>query len=142
MRKAAVLLIFVSAVVVGLIVGCIYSPEEEGIAVNVYVLKDSPESNYELREGTPNNVGVYEFYYKNPELPGTGTFKKLDSIPLNRINETAFYGEKSIRRINGTLCIGYPSTNFIDEKACVRVDQSQNVVNITVHYWETNIAII
>ena len=142
MRKAAVLLIFVSAVIVVVIAGCIYSPEEKGITAHVYVFKDSPESNYELREGTPNNVGVYEFYYKKPELLGTGAFKKLNSIPLNRINETAFYGEKSIGRINGTLCIGYPSTNFIDEKACVRVDQSQNVVNITVHYWETNIAII
>ncbi|MCK4348078.1 MAG: hypothetical protein KAW47_05620, partial [Thermoplasmatales archaeon] len=114
----------------------------EGITVNVYVFKDSAESNYELREGTPSNVGVYEFYYKKPKLSGTGAFKKLGSIPLNRINETAFYGEKSVRRINGTLCIGYPSTNFIDGKACVRVDQSQNEANLTVHYWETNIAII
>jgi len=142
MKKTALLLIFVSVVVVGVIAGCIYSSEEGGITVNVYVFKDLPESNYELREGTPSNVGVYEFYYKKPKLPGRGAFKKLDSIPLNRINETAFYGEKSIRRINGTLCIGYPSTNFIDGKACVRVDQSQNETNITVHYWETNIAII
>ena len=142
MRKAAVLLIFVSAVVVVAAAGCIYSPEEKCLVAHVFVFKDSPESNYELIEGTPNNVGVYEFYYKKPKLPGTGAFKKLDSIPLDRINETAFYGEKSIRRIDGTLCIGYPSTNFIDGKACARVDQSQNVVNITVHYWETNIAII
>lgn len=142
MKKSVLLLIFVSAIIVVIIAGCIYSPEEKGITAHVYVFKDSPESNYELREGTPNDVGVYEFYYKNPKLPGTGAFKKLDSITLNRINETAFYGEKSIRRINGALCIGYPSTNFIDGIACVRVDQSQNVVNITVHYWETNIAII
>jgi hypothetical protein len=119
------------------------SANKNKIMVHVYVLnKDNPEPRYEIKEGIPKNVGVYEFYYKNPELPGTGAFKKLDSIPLNRINETAFYGEKSITRINGTLCIGYPSTNFIDGKACVRVDQSQNETNITVHYWETNIAII
>lgn len=142
MKKAALLFIFVSAIIVVVIAGCIYSPEEKGITAHVYVFKDSPESNYELREGTPSNVGVYEFYYKKPKLPGTGAFKKLGSIPLNRINETAFYGEKSVRRINGTLCIGYPSTNFIDGKACVRVDQSQNEANLTVHYWETNIAII
>ena len=142
MKKTALLFIFVSAVVIGVIAGCIYSPEEKGITVHVYVLKDFPESNYELREGSPNNVGVYEFYYKKSRLPGTGTFKKLESIPLNRINETAFYGEKSIRTINGTLSIGYPSTNFIDGKACVRVDQSQNETNITLHYWATNIAII
>ena len=141
MKKTAMLLIFVSAVVVVVIAGCIYQPEED-IAVNVYVLKDLPESNYELREGTPNNLGVYEFYYKKSNLPGTGAFKKLDSIPLNKINETAFYGTKSIRKINGTLCIGYPSTNFIDGKGCVRVDQSQNETNITVHYWKTNIATI
>ena len=142
MKKTAMLFIVASAVVVGVIAGCIYSPEEEGIAVNVYVFRDVPESNYELREGTPNNVGVYEFYCKKPELTGTGAFKKLDTIPLNRINETVFYGEKSIRRINGNLCIGYPSTNFIDGKACVRVDQRQNETKIIVHYWKTGIVII
>ena len=147
MLKISVLsvLVLLSATI---ITGCITkenlesSANKNNILMHVYVFKDTPESNYELRKGTPNNVGVYEFYYKKPALPGTGAFKKLDSIPLNRINETAFYGKKSVRRINGTLCVGYPSTNFIDGKACVRVDQSQNETNITVHYWKTDIAII
>jgi len=126
MLKISVLsvLVLLSATI---ITGCITkenlesSANKNNILMHVYVFKDTPESNYELRKGT---------------------FKKLDSIPLNRINETAFYGKKSVRRINGTLCVGYPSTNFIDGKACVRVDQSQNETNITVHYWKTDIAII
>lgn len=138
-------LVLLLAVIIG---GCVIkknldsSANKNNILMHVYIFKDPPESNYEIRKGTPNNVGVYEFYYKNPKLLGTGAFKKLDTISLNRINETVFYGEKSIRIINGTLCIGYPSTNFIDGKACVKVDQSQNETNITIHYWNTDIITI
>jgi hypothetical protein len=40
-----------------------------------------------------------------------------------------------------TLCIGYPSTNIIDGKACVELDQSETEIEITVHYWKTSLGI-
>lgn len=114
-------------------------PAADTILVHVYVLKDNPDLHYVLREGNPESVGVYEFYYKKPNLPGSGAFRKIDSIRLNKLNETTFYGEKRIKKIDGILCIGYPSTNFIDGKACVKIDQSKREVSVTVHYWKTSL---
>lgn len=144
-KSVIAIIILLSA---GLIAGCVMKDEskppanENTILMHIYVFTDHPEPNYELKEGIPENVGIYEFYYKDPKLPGSGAFKKLGSVPLNKLNESVFYAEKQVKRINGTLCVGYPSTNFIDGKACVRVNQTQNEANITVHYWETDIIII
>lgn len=126
--------------------GCGAGQEEpaNAILVHISVLRDQPQpgSEYELREGEPKNVGVYEFYLKKPGVPGSGTFKKLGSISLDRLNQTEFYGQNTVKRIDGTLCIGYPSTNLIDGKACVEIDQSQDEVRVTVHYWKTSLGII
>lgn len=118
-------------------------PANDSIAVHIHVLKDQPQpgSEYEPKEGEPTNVGVYEFYLKKAGIPGSGTFKKLDSISLNKVNETEFYGKKLISKIDGNLCVGYPSTNLIDGKACVKVDQSRSEISITVHYWKTSLGI-
>lgn len=128
------------------IAGCAGGEEEPAntMLVHVSVLRDQPQpsSEYELREGEPNNVGIYEFYLKKPGVPGSGTFKKLGSISLDRLNQMEFYGQKRVKRIDGILCIGYPSTNLIDGKACVEIDQSENEVSVTVHYWKTSLGII
>jgi len=129
------------------LVGCAEhwgQPTDNNILARVHVLIDrpAPGSEYELMEGEPKNVGVYEFYLKKPGLPGSGAFKKLDSIPLNRLNEAEFYGEKLVKRIGGALCVGYPSTNIIDGKACVEIDQGQDEVDVTVHYWKTRLGIL
>lgn len=149
MNKKLLVGIVLVVALMAIMAGCVMNDgdlqipsDKKKILMHVYVLKDHPEPNYELKEGIPKDVGIYEFYYKKPRLPGSGAFKKLDSIPLNKLNETVFYGEKFVKKINGTLCVGYPSTNFIDGKACVRVNQSQNEVNITIYYWKTNIIII
>lgn len=131
----------------GALVGCIGhwgQPAGNDILVHIHVLTDhpAPGSEYELREGKPKTVGVYEFYLKKPGIPGSGAFKKLDSISLDKLNETEFYGEKLVRGIDSALCVGYPSTNIIDGKACVVIDQSQNEVHITVHYWKTRLGIL
>ena len=120
--------------------GCAAKTENE-ILFHVRVLTDEPPDSYhQLLEGTPDSMGVYEFYLEQPDMPSSGAFRQLDSIPLEKVNEE-FYGTKSINKIDGTLCIGYPSTNFIDGQACVKIDQTQNEVDITVHYWKTGIAI-
>lgn len=142
--NAQIVLILLFAVAA---VGCVGpggQPAENGVLVCVHVLADhpAPGSGYELREGEPKNVGVYEFYLKKPGLPGSGAFKKLDSIPLNRLNEAEFYGEKLVKRIDSALCVGYPSTNIIDGKTCVEIDQGQDEVDITVHYWKTRLGIL
>ena len=117
-------------------------PGEDEILVEVHVLTDQPETaDYEPKEGEPESVGVYEFYLKEGGVPGTATFRQLDSIPLDKMGAADFNGTKIIKKIEGTLCVGYPPINFIDGKACVEIDQSQSQVNITVHYWETRIAI-
>jgi len=124
------------------LLGCVQQPPNS-ILVHVQVLTDRPAGNgYELREGEPETVGIYEFYLKEPGLPGSGTFKKLNSISVDKLDDTEFYGEKLAKRIDGTLCVGYPSTNIIDGKACVEIDQSQDEVNITVYYWETRLGIL
>lgn len=116
----------------------------EDILVKVHVLMDSPPpgSNYVLMKGEPKRVGVYEFYLKDPGLPGSGRFTRLDSISLKRLSSTELYGENQISRISGTLCIGYPSTNIIDGKAIVELDQSKTEIEITVHYWKTSLGIL
>ena len=116
--------------------------QESEILVRVYVVKDPPiYTDYELMEGTPACVGVYRYYLKDPMLPGTGTFELIDQIPLEQKFELTFYGEKRIKKIEDTLCIGYPPTNFIDGYACVRVNQTKEGVEATVHYWKTSIAV-
>lgn len=119
-------------------------PGKMDILVKVHVLTDSPASGseYERKEGEPQRVGVYEFYLKKPGVPGSGAFKKLDSIPLKKINTIEFYGEKRVTKTSGALCVGYPATNIIDGKACVEIDQSKDGVETTVHYWETSLGIL
>lgn len=126
--------------------GCTLEQTELGntnMLVHVQVLKDQPEASgeYEIRQGEPENAGVYEFYLEKPGVPGSGIFKKLDSISLHKVNETEFRGKKLISRIDGTLCVGYPSTNLIEGKACVEVDQSRSEITVTVHYWKTSLGI-
>ena len=148
MRKVVLLAQIV--LVLGLVVtlaGCLEhwtQPTANNILVRVHVLTDSPspDSEYELREGEPRTVGIYEFYLKKPGVPGSGTFRKLGSISVNKLSNTEFYGEKLVKRIDGTLCVGYPSTNIIDGKACIEIDQSQDEVDITVHYWKTRLGIL
>jgi hypothetical protein len=116
---------------------------EEGIWVHVHVLLDQPDNiDYQIREGKPKSAGVWEFYFKQPNLPGTGAFREVDSIPLVEAEGGRAYGEKYIKRIDGWLCVGFPSTNFIDGKTCVEINQTQDEVSLTVHYWKTNIAIL
>lgn len=143
MSKLILLIVSVTILTLPIaLLGCVQQPANS-ILVHVRVLTDHPlGSGYELREGEPRTVGIYEFYLKKPGLPGSGSFKKLDSISVNKVNDTEFYGEKLVKRIDGTLCLGYPSTNIIDGKACVEIDQSQNEVNITVYYWETRLGIL
>lgn len=139
-NKVLLVGIVLAAALIPAMAGC---GSEDNIMVRVHVLADQPQiSNYVLRDGDPENVGIYEFYLERPDLPGTGAFRQLDSISLDGVNETEFYGEKRVPRIDGILCIGYPSTNFIDGKACIKIDQDQNEINITIHYWKTDVAII
>lgn len=141
--NARIVLILLLAVTV---VGCVGSGDQpvNTILLRVHVLtaRPAPGTEYELREGEPKAVGIYRFYLEKAGVPGSGAFKKLDSISLDKLNETEFCGEKLVRRTDGVLCIGYPSTNIIDGKACVEIDQSQNEVDITVYYWETKLAIL
>jgi hypothetical protein len=130
---------------------------KEVINIKVYVKLDPPPDNvpeglpvrYKLREGTPTEIGVYRFYRMVPDVPGTGTFERVDTIPLEKMDELTFYGEKIVDKIRtflriglgswgeeNVLCIGYPSINYIDGKGCVRIDQWKNEVIITVYYWE------
>jgi len=120
------------------------------ISINVYVKTDQPTDimTYELMGGTPTEVGVYRFYLQDPKLAGSGVFEKIDTIPLEKINESTFYGEKLIDKINETLVIGYPfcrankqapiqTSNVCYEEQGVVIDQSKEEVNVTVHYWVT-----
>lgn len=129
--------------------GCEYTcpepipAEENKILIRVHVLTDQPEDKftYELMSGTPTEVGVYKFYLKRPDLPGSGTFEKVDVITLQKIENDTYYGGKFIKKINETLCVGFPPVNFIDGKACVEIDTNENETNVTVHYWETKIGL-
>ena len=114
------------------------------ISINVYVNTDQPTEpmTYELMDGTPTEVGVYRFCLREPKLAGTGAFEKVDEILLGKINESTLYGEKTIDKINATLCIGYPPVNWIDGNACVEIDQTKKEVNVTVYYWGTKIGIL
>ena len=114
------------------------------VLVKVHVLADVPPSGseYKLKSGQPRKAGVYEFYLKQPALPGSGAFKKIDSIRLKKTGDAEFYGEKRIKVIDGVMCVGYPSTNLIDGKACVEIDQNQDEIEITIHYWETSLGIL
>ena len=68
-------------------------PKEGEILLRVNVLIDQPgTSDYELMTGTPKNVGVYEFYHKEPGIPGSGTFSELGSVSLDKLNDTEFHG--------------------------------------------------
>ena len=138
-----------------LVIGCVLSiagcaaevepPDKDVILVGIQVVKDEPDNvDYQVKEGEPDSVGVYRFYFEKEGLPGTGAFQELDSIPLHKSSKTKdeFHGSKGVKRIDGVLCVGYPPTNFIDGKACIRIDQTQDEVNVTVHYWETSIAIL
>lgn len=118
----------------------IITPADE-ILLSVFVLTDQPTDtmNYELMEGTPTNVGVYIYYLKDPRLAGSGVFEKIDTIPLKKLDNSTFYGEGVISKVNNTLCVGYPSTNYIDSKGCVNIDQSNERMNITVYYWKTTL---
>ena len=118
-------------------------PEEDTITVHVNVLLDQPQNpGYRLRSGQPQTAGIYEFYLKNPDLPGSGAFREIDSIPLHEVKQGEYYGEKTLNKIEGQLCVGYPSTNFIDGKSCIKIDQSLQEADITLHYWETKVGII
>jgi hypothetical protein len=113
---------------------------EEEILVHIYVLNDQPKSTeYEVIEGIPTKVGVYRFYLEDPRIAGSGVFEKVDSISLKKINESTYYGIKLVKKISETLCIGYPSTNYIDGKGCAGMDQSKEEVEVTVHYWKSTL---
>ena len=116
----------------------------DDILVGVFVITDQPEDEmvYELMDRNPTQVSVYKFYLKDPEIPGSGTFEKMDEISLERINESTFYGKKRITKINGTMCTGYPPINWIDGIASVEINQTEEEVAVTVHYWKTKIGII
>jgi hypothetical protein len=47
-----------------------------------------------------------------------------------------------LKDIDGRLCAGFPSKSLIDRKTYVEVNQTQDEVRLTVHYWKTNIAIL
>jgi len=129
-------------------------PAENEVLVRVFVEIDEPPSTDYIHEplsGVPKYAGVYKFYFKD-KCPGCGVFEKIDEIPLKKLRESLFYGEKRVRGINATIseppswkdisfCVGYPSTNFIDEDTCAKIDQSKEEWNITVHYWKTTVAI-
>lgn len=121
----------------------IITPADE-ILLSVFVIIDKPDDTmvYELFDKNPTQVGVYKFYLINPNIPGSGTFKKMDEISLERINESTFYGKKRITKINGTMCTGYPPINWIDGIASVEINQTEEEVAVTVHYWKTKIGII
>jgi hypothetical protein len=121
---------------------------DDVVLVDVTVKTDLPDSmKYELIEGVPTAVGIYRFYLRDEEVPGSGVFEKVDTISLESVNGSCFCGKKLIdktkliSKTNETLCIGYPAVNFIDGKACVEINQSKKEENITVHYWKTLIGI-
>lgn len=123
-----------------------HSPSDtsDRILVRVRVLTDKPlsTSEYRLKDGTPRKVGVYRFYLKQPDLPGSGAFEQVDSIRLKKTDGGQFYGEKWIKRTEDTLCVGYPATNMIDQEACVQIDPGQSEIDVVVHFWETRLGIL
>lgn len=124
--------------------GCIssYSSSPNTVLLHITVINDYPSSDhYEKIADNPTEVGVYEFYYTRPDLPGSGTFKKLDTITLQRKGYLRYVGEKKIDKIDRTLCVGYPPVNFIDGDACVEINQHLNEVSLEVHYWNCKIGI-
>ena len=136
-KKVFVLLLIGALVLVSFFSGCINMEEDKNkMLIHVYVKQDQPKSGYAAMEGIPTKVGIYRFYLENPDVPGSGRFEKLDEIPLERKNRQ-FYGEKLVKKINDTLCIGYPPVNYVDGMACVEIDQSEKEANVTVHYWRT-----
>ena len=136
-RKLVVLTPLVLALILALVSQPAYGEE---ILIKVCVIKDEPIRGYALIEGEPTAVGVYRFYLEKPEVPGSGRFEKIDEIPLTKV-DGKYCGEKLVKKINGTLVVGYPSTNYIDGRACVEVDQSKDIVNVTVHYWKSMLAV-
>ena len=123
------------------------------VLIRVYVKTDQPSDNvHEPLSGTPQEVGVYKYYHKTcPSCPGCGTFVKIDSIALKRLNSSTFYGEKIVKGINTIttghyckhirFCVGYVTTNFIDEDTCVEINQSKKEWDLNIHYWKTMIGI-
>ncbi|AEH07579.1 hypothetical protein [Methanothermococcus okinawensis] len=61
------------------------------IVVNITVICDNPISkNYVLIKGEPKNVSLYRFYYINEDIPGSGVFEKIKTIPLKKIRENKY----------------------------------------------------
>jgi hypothetical protein len=128
---------------------------ENKIRIHVYVKLDPPpegainEIKYKLREGVPTEVGVYRSY-----SPGYWLYERLDTIPLEKVDELTFYGAKSVNKTNpvlvyehdnlqmydNALCVGYPGIKYcgglIDGITFIRIDQSMEEVTVTVYYWE------
>jgi len=143
---------------------------ENKILIHVYVKLDPPSENlinefrnkltpteadilkeikYKLRNGTPTEVGVYGSYSSR-----SWSYEKLDTIPLEKVDELTFYGSKSVGRTNpvlvyehdnfrmydNALCLGYPGIKYcggwIDGITFVRIDQSGEEATVTVYYWE------
>lgn len=111
--------------------------------VNVTVTVDPPppDTGYAPLGGEPAEAGVYEFRLERPDVPGSGAFNKIDTIALQRSGPAEFKGSKTIAKIKGTMCVGYPPVNFIDEKACVTIDQSKSQATVVVRYWKLQFAI-
>jgi len=105
--------------------------------IDVRVLTDKPQPGYEPLPGQPSEVGIYEFYLQQPDLPGSGSFRKIGSIALQPIGPGEYRGSGQVAKIDGTLCVGYPPLNFIDGQACVKIDQALPQVEVTVHYWKS-----
>ena len=136
-KKLIVLTPLALALILVLISQPIYGKE---ILIKVCVIKDEPMRGYVMIGSEPTAVGIYRFYLEKLGVPGSGKFEKVDEIPLTKVNGK-YCGEKFVEKINDTLVVGYPSTNYIDGRACVEVDQSKDEVNITVHYWRSLIAV-
>ena len=112
-----------------------------GTNLRVYVLTDTPNSTiYEALNGTPTTVGIYEFYLKDPLIPGSGDFRLIDQIPLEMVNQTCYYGEKWVEFDCGAVCVGFPSTNFVDGIAVAPLNENDSTV--IVHYWRCKIGIL
>lgn len=136
---------------------------ENKIRIHVYVKLDPPPENaingitYELREGIPTEVGVYRSYspaYYKSHSPGYWHYERLDTIPLEEVDEFTLYGAKSVNKTNpvlvyehdnlrmyeNALCVGYPGIKYvgapIDGITFVRIDQSMEEATVTVYYWE------
>ncbi|WP_292461050.1 hypothetical protein [Methanothermococcus sp.] len=113
------------------------------ITIEITVLCDNPKSkNYELIGREPKNISLYKFFYAVKDIPGSGTFERVKTIPLKKIGEDKYAGTMVLNMSelskNYTYCVGYPPLNYIDSMNCAIIKLNENrTFKVSVHYWKS-----